>query len=565
MYVFQNDFTPDAYLQSDSNLAKRFATQLNAACEGFAGTPIPKLLPEDFALFEQTGDRHKYEEKYFARRKRLVAFLLRAWLYGKADDITELIKILEAVTEEGTWALPAHVLGVSKEERRYAIDLFAAETAHTLCEALSLCGHLLPSALQERCVQEVFSRVIEPFESKRFSWEHEHSNWSAVCGGAVGMAAVYLIEDETRLAAITKRATESCNAFIESCGDDGTCLEGLLYWAYAMQYYIGFDELYFQRTGKTIVRDNKKLARLSRLPYACCIGGGLSVKFGDYDAPSFSFGILCKLSDRYGVPIPKEEYYIDLFDACGRTCGAVRNLAWFNGALLNGDTDREDEFFPRGQWAIRHEKNTVLAVKGGHNAEPHNHNDVGTFMFVCGGTVALDDLECPLYEKNYFSDKRYDYINASSLGHSLPVVNGCAQCAGEKYAASEFTKEGKTVRVSFANAYEKAAGLRSLVRTLTLAEGLRVEDTFAFSGQENEVTERVVTECTPVQTDEHAITLYANDAPVAVVSFCGKGTLECRKNSFLRHDGVGARVFYQIDYTVRFSREGSLAYTVKPV
>lgn len=565
MYVFENDFTPNAYLQSDSNLARRFAAQLQAACDAFAGTPIPELLPEDFALFEKTGDRHKYEEKYFARRKRLVAFLLRVWLYGKADDINELTKILEAVTEEDTWALPAHLSGVAEKERRYAIDLFAAETAHTLAEALSLCGHLLPPALKERCVREVYARVIEPFESKRFSWEHEHSNWSAVCGGAVGMAAVYLIEDETRLAAITERAAKSCNTFIESCGDDGTCLEGLLYWAYAMQYYIGFDELYFRRTGKTIVQSNKKLARLSRLPYACCIGGGLSVKFGDYDAPSFSFGILCRLAKRYGVPVPKEEYYTDLFDACGRTCGAVRNLAWFNAALLSGDTDREDEFFPCGQWAILHEDNTVLAVKGGHNAEPHNHNDVGTFMLVCGTAVVADDLECPLYEKDYFSDKRYGYINASSLGHSLPVVNGCAQCAGENYKASEFTKEGKTVRVSFANAYEKAAGLRSLVRTLTLSGGAHIEDAYLFSGQENEVTERVVTECTPVQTDERTVTLLNENEPIAVISFCGKGKLECGKNSFLRHDGEGARVFYQIDYTVRLAGEGSLLFTVKPV
>jgi hypothetical protein len=37
--------------------------------------------------------------------------------------------------------------------------------------------------------------------------------------------------------------------------------------------------------------------------------------------------------------------------------------------------------------------------------------------------------------RQYFSDRRYEFFVNTSLGHSLPVPNGCAQLPGEAYAA----------------------------------------------------------------------------------------------------------------------------------
>src|SRR5690606_29457474 len=53
-----------------------------------------------------------------------------------------------------------------------------------------------------------------------------------------------------------------------------------------------------------------------------------------------------------------------------------------------------------------------LAVKGGHNDEMHNQNDVGAFMVVAGGTVVLTDPGRGRYSKSYFGPERYENLMA---------------------------------------------------------------------------------------------------------------------------------------------------------
>lgn len=52
---------------------------------------------------------------------------------------------------------------------------------------------------------------------------------------------------------------------------------------------------------------------------------------------------------------------------------------------------------------------TGIAFKGGNNDEPHNHNDIGSFLLTVEGEVFLTDLGCGEYTKEYFQpDTRYD-------------------------------------------------------------------------------------------------------------------------------------------------------------
>ncbi|GFJ94351.1 hypothetical protein Prum_079930 [Phytohabitans rumicis] len=68
-----------------------------------------------------------------------------------------------------------------------------------------------------------------------------------------------------------------------------------------------------------------------------------------------------------------------------------------------------------------------LAAKGGHNAENHNHNDVGTFIVALDGRPVLVDAGVGRYTRQTFSDRRYEIWTMRSTHHNVPEMNGREQ------------------------------------------------------------------------------------------------------------------------------------------
>ena len=59
------------------------------------------------------------------------------------------------------------------------------------------------------------------------------------------------------------------------------------------------------------------------------------------------------------------------------------------------------EFLKDAQWCIlRGKDNTALVAKGGNNDEPHNHNDVGSFLYLADGEALLEDLGSSISQMN---------------------------------------------------------------------------------------------------------------------------------------------------------------------
>lgn len=76
----------------------------------------------------------------------------------------------------------------------------------------------------------------------------------------------------------------------------------------------------------------------------------------------------------------------------------------------------------------------VLIVKAGHNAEEHNHNDVGSFLLHVAGENLLTDPGRGLYSRDYFGPRRYENIFANSYGHSVPCIDGQLQGTGRAFS-----------------------------------------------------------------------------------------------------------------------------------
>jgi len=129
-----------------------------------------------------------------------------------------------------------------------------------------------------------------------------------------------------------------------------------------------------------------------------------------------------------------------------------------------------------------------VALKGGHNAEHHNHNDLGSYVVVYGDETLLLDPGGEIYTARTFSPKRYESKLLSSFGHPVPVVAGKLQRTGAKAAAkilsSEFTDTADSLTMDITSAYD-CPELKSLVRRFdfrrSTSASLTITDEVSFT------------------------------------------------------------------------------------
>ncbi|MCM1184588.1 MAG: heparinase II/III-family protein [Roseburia sp.] len=514
-----------------------FWEELEQAAAALRGSALPDLREEDFFLFQRTGNRLVYENAYFGRRKHLTVFGILAEFGKRQEDIDALAAVMEAVCEERFWALPAHVDFNALDET--TIDLFAAETAQTLAELLVIFGETFPKELVEKVQREILRRVLTPFctlAAPYSWWETDRCNWSAVCAGSVGIAAIYM----DRMGKLPKEWKEPCirrvcgamKCYLGGMEEDGACTEGLGYFSYGMSYYTAFAELLYEESGQSVdLMARPKCGRIAAFQEKCYFGGGVSVSFSDgSDRERFLPGLTAFLAHKFnGIRTPDYAAARGLEqDACYRWLTNERNIRWlmrYGGQTGANTREPSYNLLSSAQWMICKDRNgNGMAAKGGHNDENHNHNDVGHFLCVFRGEMLLTDLGAGEYTREYFSDKRYDILCNRSLGHSVPLINGCEQCAGREYRAERFVWEeaARMLRISFAAAYPQGL-VQELERTIFFsaermaqedAMWMVVTDRFVPSEQTRSFTENLVTPF-PVSVEE-------NDNDTCVIKIQGQ-------------------------------------------
>lgn len=449
------------------------AEEIHAHAQLAIDAPIPQLAFSQFISFERTGLRQAYETPYFERRGRLLALALDMLLNGAKERSVEALENLAwEICGEYTWCLPA-CLPVGFEAATTArvppecqVDLFAAETAHALAELLNLVGDRLHPWIGYRIRSEIERRIFRPlfYEPSAFNWESRQDNWSAVCGGAVGMAALLLERDKERLAGMIGRILRSLTCFLESYGEDGGCPEGIGYWFYGFGYYVYFADMLAGYTdGALDLMAGDKVSAIAAFPAAFALSEGNALNYSDAGLITWHTGLLSQLADRLGTPVPEVKEVPPLnADGSYRWAHVIRNLLWTDMTLLDRPLPEGGTFLRDMEVAVdrRYADSKMLAfsAKGGHNGESHNHNDLGHFILHIGGENLLADPGAGLYTRDYFGPARYSLLHNSSEGHSVPLVDGRPQLAGKAYSAEllfcEWKEDGLQVSWELGKAYD---------------------------------------------------------------------------------------------------------------
>ena len=537
---------------------------------------MPEADEELFSLYEKTGNRLRYEEVYFTRRKYLAVFGCLAILDGAETYVKKLVEVLKGICAEECWALPAHVHRDVDPDWRVCVDLFASETAQALAEIISLAGDVLPEDVRQEVRENIFRRVMNPFlesEPPYLPWEGADHNWNAVCCGNVGCIGMYLMKDEPeRLNALLERLQRSLTHYIGGFAEDGTCMEGLDYFSYGFAYYVGFAEMLYRYTnGKTDLLAQEKCHKIALFQQKCYFPSGRTLSFSDGNSrDSYRMGLSCYLAMRYpDMALPPVSVARGFEgDSCFRFLCNLRDVLWTRDYLKEEEKKQAAESVPgesyaakgkesaktdenkvmvltAAQWNIAHGKSGGgMACKGGHNGEPHNHNDVGSFLYMLGDEMLLTDLGAGEYTKQYFGPERYQILCNSSFGHSVPILDGEGQKAGAEYGCSSFSADGRGgCEIHFAHAYGDGR-VKELVRSFSYdpeTEVLEIADELEAEG-DVPLWENLVTQCRPeIRNGQVWIVGEKYACRVETQDLAGGFLVEEKKNS--SHKGVLESVY----------------------
>ncbi len=453
--------------------------QIRELGEDYVQKPLELLLYSEFILFGKTGDRSVYQEKYFDRRTRLNVFAMLYLLEGKLEWRSHLEDTIWAICEEYTWVLPAHVglyhpdyplhIWDQPKPPRDTVDLFAAETAFSLAEITNLLGEELSPWVVHRVQEEIDQRIFQVFfhDPAPQNWEMKTNNWPSVCASSIGSAALYLVRDSERLSGMLWRVFESLKNHLSGFDEQGATAEGVNYWQFGFGYYVYFSELLKERTeGQVDLLLGEKIGRIALFPNACMLSGKKVINFSDASGEvDFILGLLNRLRKRFPLlGIPDQE----AAPVFNNWVVASRNMLWSADLDSFSQDDSQvnepiDHYFSGHQWVIAKSKENdqlvAFAAKGGHNEEPHNHNDLGHFILHVQPENVFVDLGTGVYTRQYFQPEfRYQQLTAGSHGHSVPIVDGCHQSSGANYKAEvlDYQKEEDqvTFRLNLTKAYD---------------------------------------------------------------------------------------------------------------
>jgi hypothetical protein len=484
-------------------LVKRGEKQLNYEWKVIKAT--------DYLEYERSGDRNIMQDPNSANINALSGLVMAELAEGKGRFLDQIINGVFYECERTSWALSAH-LPVQHSRRNLPeindqiIDLGSGEMGAFLSWTYyffhSEFDKVNPE-ISKRIQSEVYNKIILPYRNvDRFWWmafqpkpDQVVNNWNPWCNFNVLQCMLLLENDPQQLNKDIYRTMLSVDKFINYVNADGACEEGPSYWEHAAgKLYDYLQLLYLATNGKISLFDNSMVKNMGEYISRSYVGNNWVVNFADASA---HFSTNANLIYRYGKSINSQEMmHFAAYLAKGAdntlTYGSdifrVLQSVYFDAELKNITPEHkasEVTIYPETQFFyLKNDNQFYVAIKGGHNAESHNHNDVGTFSLWFEQTPIIIDAGVGTYTRQTFGPERYSIWTMRSLYHNLPVINGVEQHDGREFHATNVLTNLKTKTVSFniASAYPSASESKNWTRTYQLAANkLIINDKFQLN------------------------------------------------------------------------------------
>lgn len=424
---------------------------------------------------------------------------------GRGRFLDLLVDYIWAVCEETSWVIPAHntprhgkterlpdAFDLGEGDDICYIDLFSAATGG----AVAVVWHLLHDELDaltpvitRRMLGLLDRRIFHPFMhySDNMWWKgvkgNSLNNWTPWIISNVLTALLLCEKDNGRRQAVCAESMEILDRFIGFYKSDGGCDEGPGYWSVAAASYFDCLEILWDLSGGKIDAFAVPLVRrMGEYIADVHITGDLYVNFAD---ASHRLGVDAALIARYGrrtgsaklnafaAELAEKRNFHALPVGSGTTAyrafrDVIEPLPEVSGAVPENRTyyDGLEVFLARDP-----ESGLFLAAKGGHNAESHNHNDVGNVVLFRGERPVFIDAGVEQYTKKTFSAERYTLWTMRSRYHNLPDIAGCEQKPGGRYKAVPAAQDENSVTFDLRAAWPEEAGIAAYTRHSAMENG----------------------------------------------------------------------------------------------
>ncbi|MBR4170980.1 MAG: hypothetical protein IKR48_04955 [Kiritimatiellae bacterium] len=450
--------------------------------------PIPDVPDDLYLEFSRNGNRRNFETPYFARLNSLSDLLLGECLENKGRFLPGIIAHVKAIAAERSWTMPAHDGELTCFNGTPHIDLGSSHRTLIFAFVYDWLRDVLPQDVKDLILAECDRRTFQPYLvtcrepdrkkiPRRHWWYEGGNNWNSVCNSCVVRAALAMLEDRRLRAEFVAAAEHTVPFAMKGYTDDGYCSEGMGYWNYGYGHHLSLGLAVRAATGgKVNLFSDPKHRAVMMYPYG--------YQLMDWKSPHFADGggnpsavLLALQRQVFPDIVSRRAADLDLLFG-GLTEISLRAFGQDPGpTYTNGfDTLPIRSWFPdaqvlisRGVWP-KQTKRFSIAIKGGHNAELHNHNDVGSYAIMLDGIEMGGDPGGEIYTRRTFSKDRYVSKVLNSYGHPVPVVGGKLQKTGRNAAAkivrTDFTDKKDEIVFDYTAAYPVQT-LKSLVRTMT--------------------------------------------------------------------------------------------------
>ena len=481
-----------------------------------------------FAEFKTNGNRTRYEQWTFGKRRQLAALVLAEKVEGKGRFMPDIVNGIMSTLEETWWGIPAHYGTKMMRPEDQNVDLFNAETAGLMAwtrHALQQQIDSFSPLLSQRIDSEIERRMLIPALNTNYWWKKASMNWNPwICSN--WLACVKFCEhDSVRRDKALAQIASAMNAFADGYPDDGGCDEGPTYWdrAAASLYECASMMPNSQSLPASFLSSLKKMAAYC---YATYIADGYCLSFADshgnrlVQQPNVMYPFALYVDDpvmcRFAKYIAVEKGFLEdaasLYDQSGNYPTLGRELV-FLSHLDEFLEEKAEEPHPADTWLHSLQIMTArrgqmfLGMKGGHNDESHNHNDVGSFVVYNNGKPILVDPGVGEYTSKTFSKERYTIWTMQSAYHNLPQVNGFDQHEGLKYAARDVKYSKGMLSLDLRDCYPSDAGIKKWNRTVAINKKgvVTLTDDYLLEKVVSPVREMFVSAVRPVLDEQRGV------------------------------------------------------------
>ncbi len=422
--------------------------QLTAEANRLLYTPVDPQAPvqEKNTRYSSTGE---YDRYYYSNRGNALTLAFVYQMTGDRRYAQKAFEFADAVCDLPTWVIRAHEFPIiysrvwpwncKDDQAVFSFDHVNGDTARIMAAVYDWLYTGLDKPQRDRIrgalLEKAITRVRGNYDYHWWAASYR-CNWCGVCNSGLGLAALALMTEDPQLTDVVAESYNRITRLFDEIGPDGGWQEGAGYWYYGTHTSAYFADAFKRLTGgKHNLFEHPRLKNNTvNFPVYCLIPPRKTVDF----------------EDSGGNVVGSSHFYNKLASETGS-----REAAWYRETMFGQSNNLFDIIWPRStvkaeppkqpsihfrgiDWVIMRsdftdQSKVMIATKAGMNDDPHHgHLDNGHFIVYWNGKGYISEPGHSAYDEKFFDEARYDYPQASSVGHNVVFVNGELQMIAKK-------------------------------------------------------------------------------------------------------------------------------------